>query len=108
VGVSGGGQHPGAVVAGQAAADQVAEVQGGGAALEPDVVGGGAAVAQLQAAAATAGELGDDPFDVGSVLAVVVLELGVGGPLAAGLAEQPIVGVQGQRAAGLGGGAPLA
>src|SRR6266508_265555 len=34
-GASGGGQCPGAVAAGEAAADEVAQVEGGGAALEP-------------------------------------------------------------------------
>jgi hypothetical protein len=33
-----GGQHPGAIVPGQALADQVAQVQSGGAALEPGMV----------------------------------------------------------------------
>jgi hypothetical protein len=45
-----GGQRPAAVAAGQAPADQVAQVQRGGAALEPGVVPGHAAVAELDPA----------------------------------------------------------
>jgi hypothetical protein len=40
------GQHPCPVVAGEAAADEVAQVEGGGAVLEPGVVPGGAEVAE--------------------------------------------------------------
>src|SRR6266498_2968954 len=71
-GASGGGQCPGAVAAGEAAADEVAQVEGGGAALQPGVVGGHTQVAQLQAAAATAGKLGDDAFHVRPVAPVVI------------------------------------
>ena len=45
-----GGQHPGAIAAGQAPADQVAQVEPGGAALEPGIVFDGAAVAELEPA----------------------------------------------------------
>src|SRR5512135_156420 len=54
-----GGQHPGAAVPGQALADQIAQVQGGGAALEPGVVLGHPAVAELEPAAPAGGHLGD-------------------------------------------------
>jgi hypothetical protein len=54
----------------QAPVDQVAQVEGGGAAFEPGVVAFGASVAQLEASAASAGDLGDDTFDVGSVVSV--------------------------------------
>src|SRR6266545_2432610 len=93
-GASGGGQCPGAVAAGEAAADEVAQVEGGGAAL--------------QAAAATAGKLGDDAFHVRPVAPVVIPQVGVLGPVAAGLAQQRVVVAQDELAAGLGRGAPLA
>src|SRR6266545_6731845 len=105
---SGGGQHPGAVAVGQATAGEVAQVQGSGAPLEPGVVVGDAQVAQLEAAAATAGELGDDPLHVGSVAPVAFPQVGVVGPLAAGLAQQGVVPMRDELAAGLGGGAPAA
>ncbi len=43
------GQYPCPVLAGQATADEVAQVEGGGAVLEPGVVPGGAEVAELEA-----------------------------------------------------------
>src|SRR6266511_1971008 len=95
----GGGQRPGAVLAGEAPADEVAQVEGGGAALEPGVVGGHAEVAQLQAAPATAGELGDDPFDIGPVAPVALPQVGVVGPVAAGLTQQGVVLMQDDLAA---------
>jgi hypothetical protein len=49
----------------QAAGDEVAQVEGCGAVLEPGVVAGGAEVAEFEAPPAAAGDLGDDPFDVG-------------------------------------------
>src|SRR6266487_6560639 len=105
-GASGGGQRPGTVAAGEATADEVAQVQGSGAALEPGVVGGDAQVAQPQAAAATAGKLGDDAFHVGPVAPVVLAQSGVLGPVAAGLTQQGVVVADDELAAGLGGGAP--
>src|SRR5208282_6062356 len=57
-----------------ARAEQVAQVQRGGAALEPGVVPGGAAVAELEAASPPGGDLGDGAFDVGPVLHVVLAQ----------------------------------
>src|SRR5260370_38949135 len=62
-----GGQHPGAALTGQALAGQVAKVQHGGAALEPGVVLGHPAVAELEAASPPGGDLGDGALDVGPV-----------------------------------------
>jgi len=45
--------------AGKGAAEEITQVEAGGAAGEPGGVLGGAAVAQFQAAAAGAGDLGD-------------------------------------------------
>src|SRR4029078_9471669 len=64
------GQGPGAVGAGEATTDQVAQVQRRGAPLEPGVVLDGAAVAQLDPLPALAGDLGDDPLGVPPVVAV--------------------------------------
>src|SRR5208283_1335900 len=102
-----GGQHPGAALAGQALADQVTQVEGGGAALEPGVVPGGPAVAELEAASPPGGDLGDGAFDVGPVLHVVLAQPRVGGPVRAGGPEQVITLVQDELAAGLAGGAPV-
>src|SRR6266487_3316395 len=66
------GQHPGCVIAGEAAVDEVAQVQGGGAVLEPGVVAGGAEVVEFEAPAAAGGDLGDDPLHVGPELLVVL------------------------------------
>jgi len=49
----------------QATVDEVAQVEGGCAAFEPGVVGGDASVAEFEASSTTAGDLGDDTFDVG-------------------------------------------
>src|SRR6516225_1827303 len=59
-----GGQAPGAVLAGQAVAEQGAQVHRGGAALEPGVVLGFSAVAELDPASPPGGNLGDGTFDV--------------------------------------------
>ena len=63
-----GRQSPDSCRAGQATADEIAQDEPGGAAGQPGVVLDGAAVAQFEAAAAPAGDLGDDPFHVGPVL----------------------------------------
>jgi hypothetical protein len=68
----------------QAAAEQVAQVEGGGAALEPRVVLEGASVAKFQAAPAAGGDLRDGAFDVGSVLGVLRSLVRVVGPGPAG------------------------
>ena len=98
-----GGQRPGAVPAGQALADQGAQVHRGGAALEPGVVPGHPAVAELEAAAPEDGHLGDGAFHVGPVSHVVLAQPGVRGPVRAGGAQQVIAGVQDELAAGLAG-----
>src|SRR6266498_4279679 len=67
-----GRQNPDSCRESEAAADEVAQVQAGGAAFEPGVVLGGAAVAQFEASAAQVGDLGDDPFHVGSERAVLL------------------------------------
>jgi hypothetical protein len=92
-------------VAGQAVAEQVAQVQCGGAALEPGVVLGHAAVAELEPASPPGGDLGDGTLDVGPVCAVVLAQLRAGGPGGAGGAQQAVVLVQVQGAAFFGGGA---
>ena len=53
VAASGGGEDPARDGVSQAAGDEVAQVECGGAAFEPGVVVGGAAVAQFEAATAT-------------------------------------------------------
>ena len=65
----------------------------------------GAAIAQFQATAAAAGDLGDDAFHVGPVHAVLLPQVGLVGPVAASPAEQVVTLVQADRAAGLGCGA---
>src|ERR1019366_2777073 len=100
-----GGQHPDSVVAGQAPAGQVPQVQGGGAALEPGVVPVLPAVAELEAASPPGGDLGDGAFDVGPVFHVVLAQPGAGGPVPAGGGQQVIALVQDDLAAGLAGGA---
>src|SRR5258705_2012850 len=101
---SGGGQDPSSGEV-QAAVDEVAQVEGGGATPEPCVVIGGAPVAQLEASPASAGDLGDDAFDVGSGSPVAVAQLGVVLPVAAGLTQQVVVFMQDDLPAGLGRGA---
>ena len=103
-----GGQDPGAAVAGQAASGQVLQVQRRGAALEPGVVLGHSAVAELDPAAAPGGDLGDDTLDVGPVGPVVLAQPGAGGPGGAGGAQQVMVRVQAEGPPGLGCRAPLA
>src|SRR5258707_1757894 len=102
-----GGQHPGAVPASQALADEVAQVECGGAALEPGVVLGRPAVAEFEPASAPGGDLGDGPFDVGPVFHVVLPQPAAGGPVLPALPEQVVAFVPDQFAAGLAGGAPL-
>ena len=92
-----GGQDPGAVVAGQAASGQVLQVQRRGAALEPGVVLGHFAVAELDPAAAPGGDLGDDTLDVGPVGPVVLAQPGAGAQAAgacgqAGCPGGPVAG----------------
>jgi len=65
---------------GSAAADELAQVDRGGAPLESGVVTGHAAVAELEAAAAEGADLGDDPLDRGS-----------GGPVGQRESGSPIV-----------------
>src|SRR2546430_15735151 len=107
-GLRGSGQHPGAVLAGQAPVDEVAQVEGCGPVLEPGVVLGRAKVAELEAPPAAAGDLGDDAPDVGAVLAVVLAQGWPGGPVRPGTAQQRVVLVQVKGAPVLGGRAPLA
>src|SRR6266851_10284854 len=99
------GQHPCPVVAGEAAADEVAQVEGCGAVFEPGVVAGGAEIAESEAPPAAAGDLGDHPFDVGAELPVVLTQPGLGCPACARGAQQRVVLVQDQRTAVLAGGA---
>src|SRR5437667_8503444 len=101
----GGGGGPGAAGAGEVVAEQGGQVDGGGAGLEPGFVLGGAAVAELEAAAAAGGDLGDGPLDVRPGGAVVLAQGAVFGPVAAGGAQQLVAGVDVDQAAGLGGGA---
>src|SRR6266849_169662 len=89
-----GGQRPGAVAAGHALAEQVAQVQRGGPALEPGVVLGRPAVAELEPASPPGGHLGDGAFDVRAVCPVVLAQPAAGGPVRAGGAEQVIPLVQ--------------
>src|SRR6266568_5723757 len=102
-----GGQRPGAVPAGQPSSGQVAQVQRGGAALEPGVVLGGAAVAELEAASPPGGHLGDGAFHVGPAGHVVLAQPAAGGPVRAGGAQQVVAVVQDELAAGLASGAAL-
>src|SRR6266566_7747126 len=89
-----GGQRPGAVAAGQALADQAAQVQRGGAALEPGVIPGRPAVAELEPPSPPGGHLGDGAFDVRAVRLIVLAQPAAGGPAGPGGAEQVITGVQ--------------
>src|SRR5262249_34606279 len=92
---------PGAVAgAGEPEVDEPAEVEGGGPVVEPDVVLGDAAVAGGD-------EPGDGRLDRRPPPAVFVLPGGVGGGPAGG-GQQGVLGVDGQNAPGLGGGAALA
>ena len=93
------GEDPCPVAEGQAAADEVAQVEGGGAVLEPGVVAEGAAVAEFEAPPAAADDLGDDPLNIGAVLAVVLAEGWLGSPVRPGSAKQRVVLVQDQGAA---------
>src|SRR5260370_20616874 len=102
-----GGRRPGAVAAGQALADQVAQVQRGGAPLEPGVILSHPAVAELEPPSPPGGHLGDGAFDVRAVCPVVLAQPAAGGPVRAGGAEQVIPLVQDELAAGLARGAPV-
>src|SRR5262249_10224078 len=88
-----------------AAADEVAQVKSSGAVLQPGVVAGGADIAELEAPPAAAGDLGDHPFDVGPVCAVVLAQGGLSSPGSAGGPQDRIAGVQVQGPPGFGGGA---
>src|SRR5450432_1190591 len=90
---------------GPAPAGQVAQVQRGGAALEPCVVLCGAAVAELEPASPPGGDLGDGAFHVGPAGHVVLAQPAAGGPVRAGGAQQVITLVQDELAAGLAGSA---
>lgn len=83
VAVSGGvgRQNPDSRRAGESAADEVTQIESCGAACEPGVVLDGAAIAEFQAAAAVAGDLGDDPFHVGPERPVFLTQSGFGGPM---------------------------
>src|SRR6266581_2709518 len=102
-----GGQRPGAVAAGQALPEQVAQVERGGAALEPGIILGRPAVAELEPPSPPGGDLGDGAFDVRAVCHVVLAQPAAGGPVRAGGAQQVIAGVQDKLAAGLASGAVL-
>src|SRR6266566_4965645 len=102
-----GRQNPDSCRASESTAHEVAQIEPGGAEGEPRMVLDGAAVAEFEAAAAEAGDLGDDPFHVGPVLAVLLPQFGLAGPVAAGLAQQVISLVQNDFPAGLGLCAPL-
>jgi hypothetical protein len=65
------GQGPAAGFVGQAEVEQAAQVECGDAVVQLEVVGGGAAVAQLPAAAFRADQPGDAAFDHGPVSAAV-------------------------------------
>src|SRR5712692_6188059 len=99
------GQHPGPVTAAQAAAGEVAQVEGGGADLEPGVVLGHPGVAEFEPPPAAGGDLGDHPLDVGPVLLVFLAQGGLGSP---GGPQDRVAGVQVQAAPASGGGAPAA
>src|ERR1700682_5357520 len=65
-----GGQNPDSCRASEPAPDEIAQIEPCGAAGQPRVILDGAAVAQFEAATASAGDLGDHSFHVGPVLAV--------------------------------------
>ncbi|HET9898147.1 MAG TPA: hypothetical protein VFQ44_24725 [Streptosporangiaceae bacterium] len=88
------GDVPGGAVVVEAFADEVAQVEGGGAGGEPGVVLFGAAVAEFEAAAAAGGDLGDGAFDVGPGFAVVGAVVAAGGPVPAVGAQDLVVGVE--------------
>jgi hypothetical protein len=90
---------------GESEVDEAAEVEGGGAVVEPGVVLGDAAVGD--AAVAPGDEPGDGAFDRGSPAAVLRLPVGVAGGLVPGGFEQVVPGVDGEDAAGLGAGAAV-
>ena len=74
------GQCPRCVAPVQAAADEVAQSECGGAVAEPGVVLGGAQVAEFEAPPTAAGDLGDHPFGVGPVFPVVPTQRKAGQP----------------------------
>jgi hypothetical protein len=79
---------------------------GGGAVMEPEVVGDDAAVGDP--AVSLGDQPGDGAFDWGPPSAVFVLPDGVGGSLVAGCGEQFVLGVDVEVAPGLGVGAASA
>src|SRR4051794_15790413 len=90
-----GGQGPGSCGAGEPEAGESAQVEPGGAVVQPLVVGAGAAEAQSSVAAAD--QPGDGTFDHRAVLAVDGLEPRVAGAFAV-RALRGVVGVQAQGA----------
>jgi len=80
----------------QAAVDEIAQVERGGAVLEPGIVLGGAQVAEFEPPPAAAGDLGDHPFHIRPVFPVVLPQGGLGGPGRAGGPQDRIVRVQPQ------------
>lgn len=85
---------------GESEVDEAAEVEGGGAVVEPGVVLEDASVGD--AAVAFGDEPGDGAFDRWSPAAVFGLPAGVGGGLVAGGFEQVVLGVDAENTAGLG------
>jgi hypothetical protein len=67
-----GRQSPDSCRASEATAEEVAQVEPGGAAGEPGVVLLGTPVTKREAAAAAACDLGDDPFHVGPEFPVLL------------------------------------
>jgi hypothetical protein len=96
-----GGEDPGPVDPDEPAPEEGAQIERRGAALEPGVVVDRAAVAQLDPPSAAGGDLGDGALDVRSVLAVVLAQVRIGGPVRAGGAQQVVAFMQGQGAPGL-------
>src|SRR5215813_15346319 len=95
---------PGVVAgAGEPEVDQAAEVEGGGAVVEPGVVFGDAPVGDA-AVVAVGDEPGDGALDRGAPSAVFGLPGGVGGG-AAGGGQQGVLRVDAEDPPGLGGGA---
>src|SRR5215467_4328885 len=90
---------PGLAVGGEAEVEQPAQVEGGGAGVDPPVVRCDAAVGHSAAASADSDQPGDGSFDHGPVLSVGVAQVGVGGPGSASRAQDRVVGVQVQRPA---------
>src|SRR3954454_23465227 len=94
---------PGSLGAVQAEDQHPAQVEGGGAVVQPGVVLGGSAVAEPAVSAGD--EPGDAAFDHRPVLSVDRLELGIGGA-DAGRPGQRVVSAEPHRLAGPAAGAP--